>query len=86
MLSPPHVLLSRALVSLELLFATLSRRSVTQHAGFRGSFPAGPSLVTFAISFRKLSRPAFWLSRGFYRTPPLLLCLVRVSGAAHMDF
>ena len=27
-------------------------------------------MVTFAISFRKLSRPAFWLSRGFYRTPP----------------
>ena len=69
MLSRPHVLLSRALVSLELL----SRRfggGASQHAGFRGSFAAGLSLFTFAISFRKLSRPAFWLSRGFYRTPP----------------
>ena len=54
-------------------FAALSRRTVTthqhQHAGFRVSFAAGPSLVTFAISFRKLSRPAVLLSLGFYRTP-----------------
>ena len=69
-LSRPHVLLSRASFSLELL----SRRTVTphhhQHAGFCESFAAGPSSVTFTISFRKLSRPAFWPSRGFYRTPP----------------
>ena len=66
MLSPPHVLLSRALVSLELLSQRF--RGGASHS--MQAFAAGPSLVTFAISFRKLSRPAFWLSRGFYRTPP----------------
>ena len=66
-------------------FATLSRRTVTRHAGFRGSFAAGPSLVTFAISFRQLSRPAFWLSRGFYRKSPFTTLYVRVYGAAQMD-
>ena len=52
MLSRPHVLLSRDFF--RIAFATLSRRTVAQHAGFRGSFAAGLSLVTFAISFRDL--------------------------------